>query len=204
MALFPTRFAPGTSPFRAKGNVYKSANEFYDEHLPGGLDVLCNAMDADHCAFMRQPFLAASWYDALPISVTSFHAARIFGVTHHEMLRARARWQAQRDIHGIYKFLIKVSSPDAVAVRFGKVMLQYFDFGESEARMIEPRVCEVFQRGVPEPFVDHIVPLAEGFVTAAMARAGAMDVRLQQLPVKKTGAKEGIATFDLAFRIAWR
>ena len=120
------------------------------------------------------------------------------------MLRARARWQAQRDIHGIYKFLTKARSHDAVAVRLGNVMLQYFDFGESEARMIEPRVCEVFQRGVPEPFVDPIVPLAEGFVTAAMARAGAMDVRLRQLPVEKTGAKEGIAAFDLAFRIAWR
>jgi hypothetical protein len=196
-------FAPGTSPFHIKGNVYRSTSIFYEEHLTGGLRALCDAMDPDHAAFIRQTFLAASWYDALPICVTTLHAARLAGVPQSEMLRRRARWQAERDMLGIYKFLIKVSSPEAVAVRFGKVLLQYFDFGESEASLVKPGLCRIVARGIPEPFLGHIVPIAEGFGAAALMRAGATDVRLVPLPAKRAGHKEGVPLFELSFDIKW-
>jgi hypothetical protein len=198
------RFAPGTSPFHVKGHVWQGALEYYDAHVPGHLAALHAKLDPELRTFVTQRFLAASWYDALPIAPVSHAVSRLLGVEHDEVLRNRSRWQAERDIRGIYRMLVKLVSPDTVATRFGRVILQYFDFGESQARVIRPGTCEILEHGIPVQLALCMVPIAEGWAATALAHAGARDVQFHADPPHRDGEKGGMDTYTIRFEISWK
>jgi hypothetical protein len=198
------RFAPGTSPFRVKGHVWQGALEYYNEHLPGGRVALETKLDGDLRSFVGQRFLAGSWYDALPIAAVSLQAAKLAGVDQDEILRRRSRWQAERDIRGIYRMLVKLVSPETVVMRFGRVILQYFDFGSSDARMLDKNTCEVLERGIPLPLTLCMVPIAEGWATEALREAGAKNISFHADAPRKDGEKQGMDTYALRFEIRYQ
>jgi hypothetical protein len=197
------RFTPGTSPFHVKGHVWQGALEYYPTRVPGGRAALDARLDPELRAFCGQRFLAASWYDALPINRVSETVARLCGVDQQEILRDRSRWQAERDIRGIYRMLVKLVSPETVATRFGRVILQYFDFGSSEARILGPGRCEIIERGIPVPLALCMVPIAEGWAATALTHAGAREVGFHADPPHKDGDKQGMDTYTIRFDVTW-
>jgi hypothetical protein len=198
------RFAPGTSPFHVKGHVWQGALEYYSGRVPGGLVALTSKLDPDLRTFVGQRFLAASWYDALPIATVSLAVARLCGVEQEEILRDRSRWQAERDIRGIYRMLVRLVSPETVATRFGRVILQYFDFGKSDAKIISPGVCEIIEDGIPLPLALCMVPIAEGWAETALRQAGALDVQVRAEPPHREGERSGMDTYRLRFEVSWK
>jgi hypothetical protein len=70
----------GTSPFQIKGIPYRGLAYLVSRTLPHGLDDLCEALDdAALREFVRQPFLASSRYDVLPIRPLMMTLARLLG-----------------------------------------------------------------------------------------------------------------------------
>jgi hypothetical protein len=197
------RFAAGHSPFHVKGHVWQGALEYYDAHVPGGLVALGAKLNPELSAFVAQRFLAASWYDALPIAPVSHAAGRLIGIDQAQVLRDRSRWQATRDIRGIYRMLTKLASPEMVATRFGRVLLQYFDFGSSEAEMKKPGVCEIVAKGIPVPLALCIAPIAEGWAVSALEQAGARTVELHADAPRKDGEKGGMDTYAIRIEVRW-
>lgn len=199
----PTRYAPGYSPFHVKGHVYRSSIGFYASAVPEGIAALETHLDAAHATFFRQHFLTASWYDALPLLQLSTAVAHARGLSHHDAVVERAAAQAEADIHGLYKVILNITSPETVASRVSRAAMQYFDFGESTSRAIDAHTHEISHSGVPMPLVPLSAPLAEGFLLTALRISGAADPSFSAEPPVRTGDVDGTPTYTLRFRISW-
>ena len=194
----------GTSPFRVKGHVYQKMKADFEETTPGGIEyLLARIGDGALSAFAAQPFMASSWYDALPMMPLSLAHAHALGVPFHHHLRDRGRDVAQRDIPGIYRFLLRLSSPELVASRLPRVATQYFNFGEAEVKTVRPGLVHVSQSGVPATLVPLIAATTEGFVSAAMEMAGAGRVLVRCVDTLRDGERAGVTTSRVMLEVAW-
>lgn len=192
-----------TGGFHTKGLVYLGAREYWDERLPGRLPSLLEAVDEEQRAVLEQPFLAASWYDVLPIDGLSRTAARLAGVTQAQLVRANAAMLAERDVHGVYRFLLKLASPELVAARLPRAALQYFDFGAAHGEMTGPRTFEAVRSGVPTELSTWMSACVEGFAPVALALAGARDIEVISGAPEADGHAHGHKTVTIPFAIRW-
>lgn len=193
-------YAPSPQ-FRAKGRVYLHSKAYCDEHVKGGwAAVQEQLLDAKLRAFTDQLFLASAWYDVLPIVPISEAASRAAGASHKEMLVESARWTARRDMRAIHKVLLTLASVDQVALRLPRVALQYFDFGESDARLLERGAMAMTQRGIPIELSRWMVWAVEGFAPVVLEQAGAKNVRLKLAKPIARDARSGTCAIDWEVR----
>jgi hypothetical protein len=206
-SLPPATFAPGESPFRAKGLVYRGAREYWDERVPGGVAAVVGAMndtgETSLGRFLANPFLASGWYDVLPIGPLSAAAARLSGVPHAQLVRDNAAWLAHRDLRGVYRVILALASVKTVAHRLGGLSMQYFDFGRAETVPISERVVESRRYGIPAQLAPWFIFAADGFVPVAMTLAGAKSVRLRHGRPQPDGTVNGVPLVQIRFEIQW-
>ncbi len=197
--------APGESPFRTKGNVYRALLESADARVPGGRDaVLARIDDPALAKFFAQPFLAASTYDVLPLVPFGMLGAKIAGVAYPEFVRGGAAFTAKRDMRGIYKVLLKLASPSAVVQRLPRILIQYFDFGKIEGRFTSERAYEATATGIPQPLVVWLMNVAYGFIPVVLESAGARDVAVVIKPSEPEREVQGIPLVRSAFVVTWK
>lgn len=197
-------FAPGESPFRAKGTIYTGLIASTDTRCPGGTAAVLAAIeDSKLRAFFEQHFLAASWYDLFPLIPFSHTAARVAGVAHAPYAKEGARFQAARDINGVHRFFLKLASPRMVAERLPRLMMQYFNFGRAEGTSTGDKSYEVVGRGIPEPVVVWLSTVIEGFVPAAMQLAGARAIVARTDPPEPDGSAHGIPLVRSRLALTW-
>jgi hypothetical protein len=195
-------FAPGASPFRLKGIVYRGHAEYAAEHIPGGETAVNAAFkDARLRTFMQQRFLASSWYDALPIVPVWHASARVLQQPAVDFLRVRTRHQALQDIHGVYRLALKVASPEQVAMRLPRIVLQYFDFGKAQSRVVRPGVVHFENSGVPALMAPWFAVVAETYVGVALELSGAKTFAIRRRPTQPAGEMHGIAMATLAVEV---
>ena len=195
----------GMSPFNTKGLVYVGAKDYYQAHVPGGLPAVCQAIeDPDLRAFFQQEFVSHRKYDILPLVPISAAAAAAVGVSSSELVRANARWLAERDIHGIYSIFLKLSSPRLVAPMLPKASLQYFSFGTAKGEMEDSHCLLAYQSGLPVLLAPWMMWAVSGFAPVALEMAGA-----KQVTVRQHGGLTDERTFHghpickLTWRIQW-
>ena len=200
-------FSPGKSPFHAKGLVYSGAREYWQQRVPGGIDAVRAALvatgDAELAGFLDTRFVASSWYDALPIVPLSAVAARLGGVPHAQLVRDNAAWLAERDLHGVYRVILMVASIEMVAMRLGKLSMQYFDFGRTETIRVRERVVESRRHGIPAALAPWFIFAADGFVPVALKLAGAKSVTLRHGSPQPEGLALGAPAVQIRFEIQW-
>jgi hypothetical protein len=196
-------FAPGESPFHAKGIVFSTSRAFYDHRVPGGMAaVLDQIKDPATLTFMDQRFLTGGWYDIFPVLTLSAAAARACHVSAIELLREGARWQAERDLRGLYRVILAVASPSAVALRLPALSKQYFDFGEADGSMIGENALESNRWGIPAPLESWFITATSGFVPVALAMAGAKNVQIRS-ETSADARAHGVPTVRIRFEIRW-
>ncbi|MEJ7732565.1 MAG: hypothetical protein WKG00_25590 [Polyangiaceae bacterium] len=196
-----TRMKPSLPgrPFRVKGLVYLGTRGFYADTVPGGLDaVLTAAGDPALVKFMGQVFVPGGWYDQRPLLRLGQAAARLLGIPYTSLVRTLAAKAAHRDIHGVYRVLLKLASPELVASRLPRAAIQYFDWGSAQGRMVEPGLYQASIVGVPEEVLVWLGATLEGFVPVALGRAGARDVKVQA--AKPRRGDNGVITASYDFR----
>ncbi len=143
-------FAPGESPFHVKGVVYAGTHKYFAGQVDGGLDALWAELDDPALrAFMQQKFLAGGWSDVLPVAPLIRAEARALRLSVPHYLRKRSEFQAKDDIGGVYRFLLKIISPESVANRLPRLLTQIFDFGNHEINAIDNAHIEVTLTGFP-------------------------------------------------------
>lgn len=210
MSLKPSKtdklpILPGTSPFRVKGHVYRGVLEHLETLIPGGCAAIrAELRDDDLRSFFEQSFLPSGWYDVLPWQPLVVTAARIFGMPLLQLTRELARVQATRDIHGIYRFVLKVASADVAVSRLPRVTAQYFDFGTLELKSIEPGHATFERTGVPTPMAAFYCGITEGFFAVALELAGASEVRVRPGRGGQDGSRAGIETMSIPFDVRWQ
>jgi hypothetical protein len=203
---FPA-FAPGASPFHAKGLVFTGARDFYDATVPGGMAALLKGIestgDTPLAEFLRKPFLASGWYDILPILAMSATAARLRQMQHAQLVRENAAWLAERDLRGVYRMVLAILSIEAVATRLGKLSMQYFDFGSAETRKIGDRTVESVRSGIPAQLASWFIFAADGFVPVALRMAGAKTVSIRHGHPRPDAAVQGCPAVQIRFELEW-
>lgn len=167
------------STLRARGLVYSGARDFYDKHVPGGALAVAQALDSETAVFFEQIFLGTAMYDVMPVLTISETAARLSDVPHMELVKRNAAWQANHDLHGVYKLFVRALPPETVATRLPKLALKYFEFGEADAHMQGERCCIGEMWNIPAVLSPWMQACFLGFVPVALTVAGAKSVRLR-------------------------
>ena len=163
---------------RCTGNVYLGLFEYLERHVPGGVAaVLGRLRDPELIQFASQRFLAASWYDfvkALRLGEAAAVAARL---PYAQLMTAVGTAQAERDIRGVYQYLLRFASPAAIIERLPRVARQYFDFVTSEL-LTRPATspATLLLTGLPESLAPTYALLSEPFLRRALTLAGATSV----------------------------
>jgi hypothetical protein len=197
-------FAPGESPFRIKGTAYRGHMAYAERHVPGGTAAMIAGLhDPRLRAFFEQPFLAASWYDMLPLLPAGRVCAALIGKDYEAYLRARTTAQVTADLGGVYRILLRVVSTETVALRLPKLLGQYLEFGSTSAKAVRPELVEVESLGMPRVLVPWFQPVSETYAVAALRAAGAESPRVIRHPLEPAGVRSGVRIVRYRWDIAW-
>jgi hypothetical protein len=199
--------AAGASSFRTKGLVYQGALEFWERAVPGGADAVRHALEdsgqGEVATLFGTRFVPGAWYPVLPILAGGVAAARVRRIPVAQHIRENAAWIAQRDLRGVYRVILTLTSVEAVAMRLGALSMRYFDFGAAETRRIRVGVVESERVGIPQALASWFVWCAEGFVPVALKMAGAESVEVRSSSPRPEGERHGVPTVRIRFEIEW-
>ena len=163
---------PGESPFHIRGIAYLGHLDWVDRHFPGGRTAFLALLSPSMRAFFGQTFLAISQPDVLPLACAGQVCARALGMTFVEFVEMRGRHQATLDIQGVYRMLLKLTSPKLVAGRLPKMMSKYFDFGETRVVSDEPFGVVFEVATIPTLLADWFLGVYTGYVEVVVGAAG--------------------------------
>ena len=196
---------PGENPYRVKGNAYRGHMEYVEEHVPGGIEAMRAGFEGPRLKeFFGQTFLAASFYDLYPLVAAGWVCAKLRGMSFSEFVRVRSEYQALRDVGGIYKMLLKLTSAEGLASRLPRLMAQYFDFAEADTHLVAPGHVVGEQRGVPrQQLAPWLALVAETYTRTVMPMAGARDLRVKVESVRTPERKDGVELCNLRTDIIW-
>ena len=186
-------FEPGTSPFHIKGVAYRAHVEYARSEIPGGEKAVIGEFQKPVFKhFFEQQFLASTWYDVFPMLPVWQICARLMRQTPTEFLKARTRHQALLDINGVYKVLLKIASPETVALRMPRLVSQYFDFGKTTANVVRPGLVRIEHSGVPTLIVPWFLTVGETYLTVALELAGGKKFQIRRHPTIPRGDLLGV------------
>ena len=199
-------FPPGRSPFRANGIVFRAAMAYASKRTPGGPSALRPSLAPADADYLAQIFLPGTMYDLAPLVRLAIAAAALEGVTVADFTRARARESADMDIRGIYRLMLKVTSPQTLAARLPWAFNRYFAPTRAEINHLESGRLTAILHAVPAPMAGWYVSSTEGFVGRALELAGASPpaVRFTWASARAEGAEQGVPLVTLPFAVAWR
>lgn len=178
-----TPFAPGHSPFRIKGVAYRGHLDYVRENVPGGEGAMIEELVrwtgvSDYERFFRQTFLASTRYDVYPLAMAGVACARLCGQTFGEFVRERTDHQARTDLNGVYRFLLKMVSPETIAARLPRLISQYYDFSWAETEISGPGLVTGRYRGVPAGLAAWMHHVCESYVETVLHVAGHANARV--------------------------
>jgi hypothetical protein len=195
-------FPAGTSPFRIKGVAYRGHVDYAASFIPGGERAVVEGFrDPTLRAFFEQRFLAASWYDALPMVPVWHLCAKLLRQNPTDFLKVRTRHQALRDIQGVYRFILKLVSAESIAMRGPRIVQQYFDFGTTEATVLRRGLVRAVVTGVPDLLAPWLRVVAETFVLVALDLAGVKFAQVRRLGITPAGEAHGVRLTSIGFEL---
>jgi hypothetical protein len=195
---------PGQSQFRIKGVAYRGIVEFMKAQGGSFLEDVVGGLSPEMQAFCRQPFMAASWYDALPIRGFTGAVARRLGVSHVVYLRGGAAKQARLDARTAYKHLMTGIPPFEVVQRQVNIGLRYYSFLEGESVPTGPTQAEIRVRGMPHYLAPWFMPMQESYTTEALIVSGATHALVRaELSPRSPLEQAPLDPTHIVFKVSW-
>lgn len=197
-------FPAGESPFCVKGIFHRGNLEYIQRVVPGGVPtVLAAIRDPKLRAFMEQPFVASSWYDIFPLIAVSYPCAELCRKSLEDYLALRAQYQAQQQGTSVYRSLLALTSPAAVALKLPLLAGQLYNFGTTEAREMGPNKVEVIRGEMPAQLLPWYVPGTESYVTTALRLHGAKNPDAQTSAFRYQGKQHGLVVGSVRHTFSW-
>lgn len=194
----------GESPFRTKGLLYMGTQTFFAEHLRGGVDELYGDIEEPELrAFISQRFLTSGWYDVLPVPALIAYEARALRMALPQYLRHRTKWQAERDIKTVHRWVLRLASPAMVATRLPRVMMQTFDFVECDVTRPGATEVAVQMGGVPAVLEEWLTNALSVYAETALKLAGAHGVETNMTASTPTARRAGVEVSRMSLHIHW-
>lgn len=195
---------PGSSPFRIKGMAYRGIVQLIDHRTPGGLEAIEGLVDDDRIiGFLRQPFLAASWYDILPMLPISAAIAQLLAKPLEILAHEQGAQQARHDVETVYRTLFESINFDNAPVKLARFGRQYYDFGDCTATLVSPGHVELRRIGMPEFILRWFAPMHAAYAEQILRMKGATFVEATVQPPVPTGARDGFPVVDLTTDLLW-
>jgi hypothetical protein len=201
-ALLAGPWTLGDGPFRAKGEAFRGHLAYVAELVPGGVDAMIERTpDPVLRRFWAQPFLASSRYDVFPLVFAGFTCAELVGTDPGAFVYTRSIAQAERDIHGVYRALLRFVSAETIALRLPKLMLQYFDFGQVEGLRASEREVHGEFVGIPAAIAPWFATVVRAYAATAIRVGGSAAPAVEFVAARDGGVAHGHPLRDLPFRI---
>jgi hypothetical protein len=202
--------APGTSPFRVKGSVYRRVLERLDHDVPGGAAATIELVPGtdEVRAFFRQHFLIGGWYDYLPLVLLAHADIAVNaplmkpGLSEEAILGELARRHAEMDLKGIYKVLLRVTAPRTAIARMAYVHRQYFSFGSLDIQISRGR-ADTEVGGWPAVAAPLFRIYNSAFAQRLLNLSGARRVIGEWQPPKPDGERSGVPLVRIRGSITW-
>jgi hypothetical protein len=193
----------GQSPFNIKGTVLCGLLEYLEAYVPGGLRAVKLRLPSDeHRQFCDQTFLASGWYDFLPVLELLAAGSAASYVRATQLVAAHAAWQAERDMRGVHRLLLKLASPEAVAERFPVVFARYFDFASVSVK-VSKGISVVQVRGLPAPLFEWYKTSVGSAAEAILGVAGAKRLTCRYSAVQDDAPKHETRTLCFSVTRTW-
>jgi hypothetical protein len=190
--------------FHVKGLIYARTHMYFTEHVEGGPAAVLPHLPSDTLRdFFQQTFVAATWYDALPMAPLIRAEARACALPVKEYLARRAGWQAEQDIHTVYRLLLKLASPSMVASRLATLVSRVIDFGEPAVVERGDRRLRLVVRGMPDVLTEWYDNAMTVYGERALRLAGAKEPSVRVETAMPAAPAHGVPLSDLTFALSW-
>jgi hypothetical protein len=163
---------PGEGPFHTKATGYLGHMKWVDESYPGGRDAFMAQISPPLRDWFTQQFFAMSFIDLMPLVCVGHTCARSFRMGFYDFIVYRSKLQAEADLKGMYRALLKLSSPRLLAARVPTILAQYFDFGAMRLLEVEPYRATWELGSIPVVLGAWMAAANEGFSLALVKAAG--------------------------------
>jgi hypothetical protein len=197
-------FLVGKSPFHAKGVSYRNFLDYVDAVVSGGrAQLIASLPDEELRAFITQPMLASTWYDALPMVSLCAIAAQLVRQPSLRFSRELARFGVKKDLKGVYRFLLQLSSPQGLLERSARSVTQYFDFVTREVSRESAKSYRLTDSGIPAWAASYYASISEGFLEELLPMTGAREVRQHWEAPERIGDQGGVPLVRLKRQVHW-
>jgi hypothetical protein len=201
----PNPYPPGESPFKIKGFSYSNTLACLGREVPGGVPALFNELHEDNLRrFLVQTFLDGTWYDVLPFPTMLHAASRLCKLSPFELARRSAADGADKNVKGIHRLLLQLTSPEQLVERLPAIARQYLNFVTVNVERTAPNHWLSTAHGLPASIVQVYTTTTEAFTTRALALAGAQDIRQLWHAPTMSGVENGVTIMSLVREIIWK
>ena len=194
---------PGASPFHIKGIAYRGIVQLV-KSLEGGIDAVEAEIDDERLlGFLRQPFLASSWHDILPMMPVNAAIARVLGKPLDVLAREQGTSQARFDGEHVYRRLFDKMTFENMPPLMARFERQYYDFGDSHAELVAPGHVLLRRLGVPEFITRWYGPMHAAYAEQVLRTKGATFVESTVSPPTDAGKRDGFPVVDIDTHLLW-
>jgi hypothetical protein len=178
--------------------------DLIDTSVPGGLPAVVEAIDdRDLAGFLQQRFFAGNWYDFLPILPLTGVVAAVMKAPLKEAMRLALGRQADRDVRGIHRLLLLLTSPEVALTRLVLAHSRYFEFGSAEISSMGRGYARTRINGVPLPLAGWHRMSSTAFVDRVLQLAGARMTHVTWDPDEPDGERAGVPLVRMSAHRTW-
>jgi hypothetical protein len=195
-------YAPGTSPFRIKGEYYRQTAGTVAYHEKKSQGALMPILEREGLReFVRQPFLSSAFYDVMPMPRIVMAVAEARGRDVHELTSRMGQLAVEAQMKGVYARLLNQLTPENFAQRFDQVINLFYDFspvtvtaGDAGARVV--------RRGMPLGVGEWWAVVTVPFVVIPLTAGGARNVTVEWR-LEPSGVQQGVPVGAAILDVGW-
>src|SRR5262245_44736445 len=192
------------SPFRTKGVLYLGTRTYFEAQHERGIEAVIEHLPEGRLrAFLRQKFLVGGQYEVMIVPTLIEAEARAMRKSLDDYLLQRTVWQAQQDIHGVYRLLLKLTSPETVVTRMPKLVTQMFNFGVPRSTILGPTGADLEAQNIPAALVPWLTIAFKVYVETAVVMAGAKTCTMTTSKTLVEPSREGFPMRTFRARVDW-
>jgi tRNA A-37 threonylcarbamoyl transferase component Bud32 len=196
--------APGSSTFHIKGIAYRGVVRLVERKVPGGLTTLDEELeDAATSTFVRQPFLAASRYDILPMLPINVAIARVLGKSLDVIADVQGVAQARYDVRHVYRRPFEEMTFDTLPAFLVRFAIQYYEAGELTAEAVGPGHVVLHRRRLPSYVLPWLSAIQVAYLEELVRLKGGRSVTATPREPVESATRKGIAVVDLDVDLRW-
>jgi hypothetical protein len=200
------QFPLGEGPFRARGLAYVSALKFADTRLRGGRAAFLEALGPGDpfASYYDQIFLVTGDYDVSPLMRLYNVAAAMQGVPVGRFIEERSRWSAESTSKGLWRPILKASSPEAMSESTAQAFNRFFQPCKAEKVSARPGHFEGELSKLPACMSGLYTSATIGFFAEAVEIAGGRGCQVEMGKPVSDGELAGVSLQRVRFVASWR